>query len=155
MVGWCSMGTFNDPWRKIIHLFVPLEALSNCVGWSSQGLPREDKAHTRIGTEARTRRGNLDDLGSQDAEGEARWKCHPIQQNFQGTYIICNYIHIYINNYYIYIYNYYTYIYIYMSHGKWIYFRIPSSKLSKGIWKCHHECTLVDLRKNPAIPLQT
>ncbi|CAL1141769.1 unnamed protein product [Cladocopium goreaui] len=29
-----------------------------------------DKAHTRIGTEARTRRGNLDDLGSQDLEAE-------------------------------------------------------------------------------------
>ena len=40
--------------------------LSNWVGWSSNKLPREDKAHTRIGTEARTRRGNLDDLGSQD-----------------------------------------------------------------------------------------
>eukprot|EP00438_Fugacium_kawagutii_P014296 Skav226013 [mRNA] locus=scaffold1010:239089:249529:+ [translate_table: standard] len=29
-----------------------------------------DKGHTRIGTEARTRRGNLDDLGSQELEAE-------------------------------------------------------------------------------------
>ena len=29
----------------------------------------KDKAHTRIGTEARTRRGNRDELGSQDNRG--------------------------------------------------------------------------------------
>ena len=29
-----------------------------------------DKAHTRIGTEARTRRGNVDEVGSQELEAE-------------------------------------------------------------------------------------
>ena len=36
-------------------------------GKSGKRLLGQDKAHTRIGTEARTRRGNVDDLGSQES----------------------------------------------------------------------------------------
>ena len=47
-------------------------------------LPREDKAHTRIGTEARTRRGNLDDLGSQDW-WRSEMEMPPDPANFPGN----------------------------------------------------------------------
>ncbi|CAE7883296.1 unnamed protein product [Symbiodinium necroappetens] len=63
-------GLLEHLWKKINEDFTCIFCNRRFPDAASTRRHMRDKAHTRIGTEARTRRGNRDELGSQELEAE-------------------------------------------------------------------------------------
>jgi len=63
-------GLLEHLWKKINEEFTCIFCNRRFPDAASTRRHMRDKAHTRIGTEARTRRGNRDELGSQELEAE-------------------------------------------------------------------------------------